>query len=147
MVSLWRAAMSSSEANGDDYDGVEFWGMAERVGWLTKQGEYIKTWRRRRRWRWFVLKQGKLFWFKESNVTRGSRPRGVIPVGDCLTVKGAGTCSNRLFAFELSTWNETMYFIADTEEEEDWINSIGQSIVQSSRSVTDEEILDYDSRK
>ncbi|EYU20025.1 hypothetical protein MIMGU_mgv1a014948mg [Erythranthe guttata] len=144
MASLWRAAMGSTQANADDYDGVEFWGTPERSGWLTKQGEYIKTWRRR----WFVLKQGKVFWFKESAVTRASRPRGVIPVANCLTVKGAEDRINREFAFELSTRNETMYFIADSEKEkEDWINSIGRSIVQHSRSVTDNEILDYDSRK
>jgi hypothetical protein len=40
-----------------------------------------------------------------------------------------------------------MYFIADTEKEkEEWINSIGRSIVQHSRSVTDAEVVDYDSR-
>ncbi|XP_047981475.1 pleckstrin homology domain-containing protein 1-like [Salvia hispanica] len=144
MLSLWRVAMSTSEANGDEYDGIKFWGVAERAGWLTKQGEYIKTWRRR----WFILKQGKLFWFKESNVTRASRPRGIIPLGDRLTVKGAEDVLNRQFTFQLSTRNETMYFIADTDKEkEDWINSIGRSIVQNSRSVTDDEILDYDSRK
>lgn len=144
MASLWRAAMGTTQADADDYDGVEFWGTPERCGWLMKQGEYIKTWRRR----WFVLKQGKLFWFKESTVTRASRPRGVIPVANCLTVKGAEDVLNRQFAFELSTRNDTMYFIADSEKEkEDWINSIGRSIVQHSRSVTDDEILDYDSRK
>ncbi|WRX11808.1 Pleckstrin homology domain - like 1 [Theobroma cacao] len=74
MASLWRAATALTE-KPNDYDGVEFWSNPERTGWLTKQGEYIKTWRRR----WFVLKQGKLFWFKESTITRGSRPRGVIP--------------------------------------------------------------------
>ncbi|GFP86467.1 pleckstrin homology domain-containing protein 1 [Phtheirospermum japonicum] len=78
MESLWRAAMGSVQAGADDYDGVEFWGPSERAGWLTKQGEYIKTWRRH----WFVLKQGKVFWFKESMVTRASRPRGVIPVAN-----------------------------------------------------------------
>lgn len=136
--------MSATDPNPDDYDGVEFWGPAERAGWLNKQGEYIKTWRRR----WFVLKQGKLFWFKESNVTRSSRPRGVIPVADCLTVKGAEDVLHRQFAFELSTRNDTMYFIADSEKEkEDWINSVGRSIVQLSRSVTQDEILDYDNRK
>ncbi|KAL3652219.1 Fatty acid synthase subunit beta [Castilleja foliolosa] len=144
MLSLWQAAMGSAQAGPDDYDGVEFWGPPERAGWLTKQGEYIKTWRRR----WFVLKQGKVFWFKESMVTRASRPRGVIPVANCLTVKGADDVLHRQFAFELSTRTETMYFIADSEKEkEDWINSIGRSIVQNSRSVTDDEILDYDSRK
>ncbi|KAL2555672.1 Pleckstrin-like proteiny (PH) domain superfamily protein [Forsythia ovata] len=143
MASLWRAAMGSAQSS-ENYDGVEFWVNPERCGWLMKQGEYIKTWRRR----WFVLKLGKLFWFKESDVTRGSKPRGVIPVANCLTVKGAEDVLNRQFAFELSTRSETMYFIADSEKEkEDWINSIGRSIVQHSRSVTDNEILDYDSRK
>ncbi|XP_037417930.1 pleckstrin homology domain-containing protein 1-like [Triticum urartu] len=147
-ASLWRAVMgssSSSAGGGDDpaAGGVEFWHGAERAGWLTKQGEYIKTWRRR----WFVLKQGRLFWFKDAAVTRGSVPRGIIPVSSCLTVKGAEDVLNRQFAFELSTPAETMYFIADAEKEkEEWINSIGRSIVQHSRSVTDAEVVDYDSR-
>ncbi|PON95211.1 Rho GTPase activating protein [Trema orientale] len=144
MASLWRAAMGQSEKQPDDYGGVEFWSEPERTGWLTKQGEYIKTWRRR----WFVLKQGKLFWFKESTITRASKPRGVIPVATCLTVKGAEDVLNKQNAFELSTRTDTMYFIADSEKEkEDWINSIGRSIVQHSRSVTDSEVVDYDSKK
>ncbi|KAI3721119.1 hypothetical protein L2E82_32123 [Cichorium intybus] len=144
MASLWRAVMGDSPLDAEDYDGVQYWLNPERTGWLTKQGEYIKTWRRR----WFVLKQGKVFWFKESVVTRGSRPRGVIPVAACLTVKGAEDVLNKQFAFELSTRSDTMYFIADSEKEkEDWINSIGRSIVQLSRSVTDNEIVDYDSNR
>ncbi|KAL1197009.1 Pleckstrin homology domain-containing protein 1 [Cardamine amara subsp. amara] len=75
MANLWRALIGDQSKNSDDYGGVEFWSNPERTGWLTKQGEYIKTWRRR----WFVLKQGKLFWFKDSDVTRISRPRGVVP--------------------------------------------------------------------
>lgn len=131
--------MGSAQGN-EDYGGVEFWSNPERTGWLMKQGEYIKTWRRR----WFVLKQGKLFWFKESTVTRGSVPRGVIPAATCLTVKGAEDILNKQNAFELSTRSETMFFIADSEKEkEDWINSIGRSIVQHSRSVTDNEVVDY----
>jgi hypothetical protein len=67
-------------------------------------GEYIKTWRRRSvvncscstsvcwRWqgsrqlptmctpRWFVLKQGKIFWFKDQDLTPETVPRGVIDV-------------------------------------------------------------------
>ncbi|GJN14560.1 hypothetical protein PR202_gb01403 [Eleusine coracana subsp. coracana] len=132
-ASLWRALMgsgdssSSSAPGGDAAGGVEFWHGPERTGWLTKQGEYIKTWRRR----WFVLKQGRLFWFKDPAVT----------------LKGAEDVLNRQFAFELSTPAETMYFIADSEKEkEEWINSIGRSIVQHSRSVTDAEVVDYDSR-
>lgn len=144
MESLWRAA-TWQDPDPEHYKGIEFWSNPERSGWLTKQGEIIKTWRRR----WFVLKQGKLFWFKDSgNITRGTIPRGVISVGTCLTVKGAEDIINKPFAFELSTNDSTMYFIADTEKEkEDWINSIGRSIVQHSRSVTDSEVVDYDSRR
>ncbi|XP_074577327.1 pleckstrin homology domain-containing protein 1-like [Curcuma longa] len=144
-VSLWRSVFGSTALAAPEEDGgVAFWSNPERNGWLTKQGEYIKTWRRR----WFVLKQGKLFWFKDSQVTRASVPRGVIPVGACLTVKGAEDVINRAFAFELSTRSETMYFIADSEKEkEEWINSIGRSIVQHSRSLADAEVVDYDSAR
>ena len=37
----------------------------------------IKTWRRR----WFVLKQGKIFWFLTDKVTATSQTRGVMDVG------------------------------------------------------------------
>ncbi|GFP79735.1 pleckstrin homology domain-containing protein 1 [Phtheirospermum japonicum] len=77
--------MGSVQVGVDNYDGMEFWGPPERAVWLTKQGDYIKTWRRR----WFILKQGKVFCFKESTVTRASMPRGIISVANCLTVKGA----------------------------------------------------------
>ncbi|MQL77812.1 hypothetical protein Taro_010208 [Colocasia esculenta] len=84
-----------------------------------------------------------------STITRASRPRGIIPVGTCLTVKGAEDVLGRDFAFELSTSRETMYFIADSEKEkEEWINSIGRSIVQHSRSLVshDAEVVDYDDK-
>ncbi|PKI31871.1 pleckstrin homology domain-containing protein 1-like [Punica granatum] len=140
MESLWRSATFQAP-NPEEYSGIEFWSNPERAGWLTKQGDYIKTWRRR----WFVLKQGKLLWFKDPKVTRFSAPRGVIPVSNCLTVKGAEDVLNKPFAFEVSTSQDTMYFIADSEKEkEDWINSVGRSIVQHSRSVTDSEVVDYD---
>ncbi|KAK4779796.1 hypothetical protein SAY87_015902 [Trapa incisa] len=143
MESLWRSATFQAP-NPEDYGGIEFWSNPERSGWLTRQGDYIKTWRRR----WFVLKQGKLLWFKDSNVSRLSAPRGVIPVSSCLTVKGAEDVLNKPYAFEVSTTQDTMYFIADSEKDkEDWINSIGRSIVQHSRSVTDSEVVDYDLKR
>ncbi|KAJ4834679.1 Pleckstrin y domain-containing protein 1 [Turnera subulata] len=143
MESLVRS-LTGQDPKPQDYKNIEFWSSPERAGWLTKQGDYIKTWRRR----WFVLKQGKLLWFKDSHVSRASVPRGVIQVGKCLTVKGAEDVLNKPFAFELSTNQETMYFLADSEKEkEDWINSIGRSIVQHSRSVTDSEVVDYDSNR
>ncbi|KAK6788204.1 hypothetical protein RDI58_016729 [Solanum bulbocastanum] len=143
MESLFRS-VTGANPNPSDYEDIEFWSNPERDGWLTKQGEYIKTWRRR----WFILKQGKLLWFKDpSSVTSAAVPRGVVSVAECLTVKGAEDVINKPFAFELSTRRDTMFFIADTEKEkEEWINSIGRSIVQHSRSVTDSEVVDYDSR-
>eukprot|EP00270_Netrium_digitus_P022116 TRINITY_DN978_c0_g1_i1.p1 TRINITY_DN978_c0_g1~~TRINITY_DN978_c0_g1_i1.p1 ORF type:complete len:140 (+),score=20.87 TRINITY_DN978_c0_g1_i1:251-670(+) len=120
---------------------IPFWEQPERSGWLLKQGEYIKTWRRR----WFVLKGGKIFWFKEQNVTPQSKPRGVIDVSRCLTIKGAEDILNRPHAFELSTNADTMFFIADNDKEkEDWINSVGRAIVKHSKSLTEHEVLDYD---
>jgi hypothetical protein len=49
-------------------------------------------------------------------VMQNSKPRGVILVRNCLTVKGAEDVLNKQFAFELSTSRETMYFIADTDK-------------------------------
>lgn len=47
---------------------------------------------------------------------------------------------------------EPVYYLNDSimcviQEKEDWINAIGRSIVRHSRSVTDEEVLDYDSKR
>jgi hypothetical protein len=135
IMSLFR-----KPATDDGGPAVEFWREPERVGWLMKQGEHIKTWRRR----WFVLKQGKIFWFKEENVTSLSQPRGVIEVKGCLSVKGAEDALNKAFAFEVSTSSDTMYFVADSDKEkEDWINAIGRAIVRHSASLCDEEVHSY----
>merc|ERR1712100_941280 len=115
--------------------GVEFWHSPERCGWLMKQGEYIKTWRRR----WFILKQGKIFWFKTEEVGPSSIPRGVVDISRCLSIKGAEDVINRAHAFELSTHSETMFFIADSDKEkEEWISSVGRAIVRQSKSVVDD---------
>ncbi|KAK9844674.1 hypothetical protein WJX74_005362 [Apatococcus lobatus] len=121
---------------------VEFWHGQERTGWLMKQGEYIKTWRRR----WFVLKQGKIFWFKSDIVSPESIPRGVIEVNRCLSIKGAEDTINKPFAFEISTIDDSMFFIADSEKEkEDWINAVGRAIVRHSKSMLENEQGDYTS--
>ncbi|KAM3352663.1 hypothetical protein ACQJBY_024094 [Aegilops geniculata] len=122
-ASQWREAMGAGAppADADFLDYIEFWHQPECAGWLDQQGEHTKAWRRR----WFVLKQGMLFWFKDSDVDHTSVPRGVIFLASCLAVKGAEGVPDRKFAFELSTPGETMYFAADSEEQkEQWINSI-----------------------
>ncbi|GMH37094.1 hypothetical protein BSKO_04967 [Bryopsis sp. KO-2023] len=128
-----------------NYSDVEFWEEPERSGWLMKQGEYLKNWRRR----WFVLKQGKIFWFKSDIVTSESVPRGVICVNNCLSIKGAEDTLNRQHAFEITIHPvDRMFFIADTEKEkEDWINSIGRAIVKHSRSLLEHDHSDYTTHK
>ena len=48
-------------------------GEPERSGWLTKQGAIVKSWKRR----YFVLKDGFLYYFKSENA---ESPQGVIEV-------------------------------------------------------------------
>ncbi|CAN4095797.1 unnamed protein product [Withania somnifera] len=125
MASLWRAVMGDTTPSNND--GVEFWRIYKN---MASPLVSIET--------------RQIFWFKQVNITRGSTPRGIVPVSNCLTVKGADDVLNKQFAFEISSRSGTMYFIADSEKEkEDWINSIGRSIVKHSRSVTRDEILDY----
>lgn len=123
-----------------DYGSVQFWHQPERQGWLMKQGEYVKTWRRR----WFVLKDGKIFWFKTDIVNPDTVPRGIIEVNKCLSIKGAEDAINKPHAFEISTTEANMFFIADTDKEkEDWINAVGRAIVRHSRSMMDRDAVDY----
>jgi hypothetical protein len=99
-------------------------------------GEYIKTWRRR----WFVLKAGKMFWFKSDEVLPSSIPRGVIEVSKCLSIKGAEDVVRRPHAFELSTTEDVMFFLADSDKEkEDWINAVGRAIVRHSSTMVNED--------
>jgi len=51
----------------------------DHCGWLAKKGERLRTWRRR----WFVLKQGKLAWFKApTDVRAGAKPRGELDMSE-----------------------------------------------------------------
>ena len=54
----------------------------DHCGWLAKKGERLQTWRRR----WFVLKQGKLGWFKApADVRAGAKPRGELDMSDVVS--------------------------------------------------------------
>ncbi|KAM1349692.1 hypothetical protein EV1_003720 [Malus domestica] len=118
MEGLWQAT-TDQDLTPEDYTEIEFWSNPERTTWLT------------------------------NHMTLSSMLRSVISIGTCLTVKGAKDVVHKPCAFELSTTNhDTMYFIADSEKEkEEWINSIGRSIVQHFRSLADSEVVDYDSSR
>lgn len=103
-------------------------------------GEHIKSWRRR----WFVMKDGNVFWFLHDVVTRDTAPRGCIDISSCLSIKGAEDVINKPFSFEIATHTDCMFFMADSDKEkEDWINCIGKAIVRHSRSVMTQEQRDY----
>lgn len=77
-------------------------------------------------------------------MTQEVEPRGMIKIDNCLSIKGAEETINRPCAFEVSTPDLSMYFIAESEKEkEDWINSVGRAIVRHSRCVMDQENVDY----
>ena len=58
--------------------------------------------------------------------------------------KGAEAAINRPHAFELSSADEAMFFIADSDKEkEDWINAVGRAIVRHSRSLLEGDQADY----
>eukprot|EP01025_Chloroclados_australasicus_P008259 TRINITY_DN1288_c0_g1_i1.p2 TRINITY_DN1288_c0_g1~~TRINITY_DN1288_c0_g1_i1.p2 ORF type:complete len:136 (-),score=20.39 TRINITY_DN1288_c0_g1_i1:387-794(-) len=127
-------------SSGKYYGDVEFWHDPEKAGWLMKQGQYIKTWRRR----YFVLKEGKIFWFKSNILRPDSIPRGIIEVSKCLSIKGAEEVINKEFAFEIVTIEDSMYYIADNEKEkEEWINAVGKAVVKHSKSMLDRDQADY----
>jgi len=115
-------------------DGVEYWQPPyEKTGWLEKQGEVVKTWRRR----WFGMKEGKLFWFVDEQVTMTTKSRGVIDVasGECVSVKGAEDVTGDANSFEIVFRDGgVMYFICPSrQEKEQWINRIGRAIVMGRR--------------
>jgi hypothetical protein len=77
-------------------------------------------------------------------VVKNTPPRGLIEVNRCLSIKGAEDTINKPCAFEISTADSIMFFIADSDKDkEDWINAVGRAIVRHSRSIMDRDQVDY----
>lgn len=51
--------------------------------------------------------------------TQDSVPRGIIEVNRCLSIKGAEDVINKPHAFEISTTEDSMFFIADSDKVSD----------------------------
>jgi len=116
-----------------DTGGVEFWREPARAGWLMKRGDVVRTWRRR----WFVLKDGKLFWFLDAHVTSSSKPRGVIDMHSCLSSTSAFDKTGDAASFEITCARESRVFVAASEREKDaWLSSIGACIARASRPLS-----------
>eukprot|EP00560_Eucampia_antarctica_P000064 CAMPEP_0197832912 /NCGR_PEP_ID=MMETSP1437-20131217/16819_1 /TAXON_ID=49252 ORGANISM="Eucampia antarctica, Strain CCMP1452" /NCGR_SAMPLE_ID=MMETSP1437 /ASSEMBLY_ACC=CAM_ASM_001096 /LENGTH=138 /DNA_ID=CAMNT_0043436569 /DNA_START=377 /DNA_END=793 /DNA_ORIENTATION=- len=98
---------------------------ADFEGYLTKQSQWLKDWRRR----FFILKGSKLFFSKSER----ARPHGMIDLSTCTTVKSADLKSRKRNSFEISTPETTFLLYADSEKEkDDWIGSAGRAIVRCS---------------
>ena len=106
---VFGTLLASLSQVGKEHDtgGVEFWREPMRAGWLMKQGDVIRTWRRR----WFVLKDGKLFWFLDSNVTPASKTRGVIDMRYCLSSTSAVDKTGNEASFEITCMGESHVFV------------------------------------
>lgn len=48
--------------------------------------------------------------------SQATQPRGIIEVNRCLSIKGAEDAINKAHAFEISTTDQNMYFIADSDK-------------------------------
>lgn len=118
-------------ATGDKFDSNN----PTTEGWLTKQSEWMKDWRRR----YFILKGAKLFFAKSET----GAPHGMIDLSTCMTVKSAELKAGKKNAIDVSTRGQTYYMYADTEKEKDeWIGAIGRSIVQASTTFTNDDGMD-----
>ncbi|XP_031572263.1 pleckstrin homology domain-containing family H member 1-like isoform X2 [Actinia tenebrosa] len=84
-----------------------------KEGYLTKLGGRIKNWKKR----WFVLEDGKLYYYKTpTDVNR--KPLGQVPLdGSCRISRTEGDLT-----IEVSTPNRTYYLTGETlEEVDEWL--------------------------
>lgn len=94
-------------------------------GFLTKQSQWLKQWRRR----YFYLFGNQLYFCAK----KGDKPHGVVDLSLCLTVKSADLKTSKRHSFEVSTPTDTYLLFADDEAGKDeWIGAIGKAIVQNS---------------
>jgi RAC serine/threonine-protein kinase len=96
--------------------------MADKAGFLTKEGGRWKSWKKR----WFVLKNDLIYYSKKQNSAELGiiRLAGVKPEEVYISSrKGKANC------FEIKTANRTFFLCAESEKErDDWIKVIRQNI-------------------
>jgi len=99
--------------------------MADKAGFLTKEGGKFKTWRKR----WFVLKNNVIYYSKQMN-------SGELEIIRLQNVKPdqVQICSKKKKknCFEIETPNRTYYLFAESEAEmKSWMEIIKQSLPSS----------------
>ena len=116
--------------------GVEFWKAPDHSGWLHKKGEHLATWRRR----WFVLKDGRLFWFlSDKGITPATKPRGFVPLSGFGTfARGAPVSeAGKPYALEVGCAEASLvgcrHLAADSEADKDaWVAAISRAAASAS---------------
>eukprot|EP01117_Protostelium_nocturnum_P008951 TRINITY_DN3213_c0_g1_i1.p1 TRINITY_DN3213_c0_g1~~TRINITY_DN3213_c0_g1_i1.p1 ORF type:complete len:442 (+),score=185.70 TRINITY_DN3213_c0_g1_i1:123-1448(+) len=102
--------------------------MADRSGYLVKEGGNFKTWKKR----WFVLKDGVIYYSKKQD----SGELGVVRISGLTTdAVQVSARKGKKYCFEVKCPQRTYYFQAATEKEmEEWIQTVKDSITISGKS-------------
>eukprot|EP01104_Vermistella_antarctica_P004365 TRINITY_DN1482_c0_g6_i1.p1 TRINITY_DN1482_c0_g6~~TRINITY_DN1482_c0_g6_i1.p1 ORF type:complete len:488 (+),score=142.70 TRINITY_DN1482_c0_g6_i1:88-1464(+) len=91
--------------------------MADKQGFLRKEGGSIKTWKKR----WCVLKNGALYYSK----TQNSGALGIISLDTAGPIQRCDTRKNKKHCFEVETPNRTYYIVAESDPDmESWIEEL-----------------------
>jgi hypothetical protein len=105
--------------------GIASLNFPERQGYLTKQGSFIKNWKRRL----FLLQNGLLLYYNDAN-DYPLKPQGIVPVSEECSVQRVTLPDVVGFAIELYHPSLDCYLMcADTAEERDaWIDDLNKTI-------------------
>ncbi|KAK5580730.1 hypothetical protein RB653_000754 [Dictyostelium firmibasis] len=130
----WTKQTFNEESDSDDEEGFSIGSkqasITIQLGEIVKQGYLTKKGAMRRNWtkRWFVLKQGYLFYFKTS---KDKKPKGIIQLTN--VVVSRSYYKPNCMAVRSSTDKEDREFLicANSQADlEDWIKSISNCITQ-----------------
>jgi len=135
-TNLKASNASPGTASTSNVHSIRFWESPEYSGWLTKQGEMLRTWRKR----WFVLKEGYLVWFKTNVVNDRSVSRGTIPLDAIESITAASeVVAGRPFAIllggALPERIGAKFLVADSDRERaQWIEALQNAMRNRSSS-------------
>lgn len=94
--------------------------MATKSGWLVKEGNGIKTWKKR----WFTLKGMNLHYSKDEKKHSKGQDQGIIDLEDAASIKASNNKKKKNYCFEISTPDRTYFICASNNQEmQEWIDS------------------------
>ncbi|CEO98097.1 PH domain-containing protein [Plasmodiophora brassicae] len=101
---------------------LEEFTLAQHVGWITKRGGDVKTWKRR----WAVVANSHLCYYENPEDVSVFKPLGMLHLS-----KGAAKPSTALgkeYMFEVECTGRTYFFVVDTQQDLDgWLTTLGYS--------------------